>query len=259
MCGLYVLVSEECDKYYVGSSQDIDKRVARHFNELELGKHHNENLQKLWNDGVVFTVKKYLFETREDAYEAEQDFINRHANNGELLNIGRHVKGGDNLSRHPRRQELIDAMRLSIINRYSEMSPEERKVVYGKPGKQNGMYGRSQSAAARFKMSNSHKGRTYRKGFSVSEETKALLSEKAKLRVGEKNPFFGKSHTEETKSKLREKMRGKLPPNTLKVSIDGVVYKSLTDASRLLDIPVPTISWRIKSQNSKYSQYRLVS
>lgn len=38
--------------------------------------------------------------------------------------------------------------------------------------------------------------------------TRTKLSELAKQRVGSKNPFFGKRHTEETKEKIRMKNKG---------------------------------------------------
>lgn len=41
-------------------------------------------------------------------------------------------------------------------------------------------------------------------GHTHTEETKQKLSELAKQRTGESNPFYGHTHTEETKQKIRE-------------------------------------------------------
>lgn len=41
-----------------------------------------------------------------------------------------------------------------------------------------------------------------------SEETKAILSAKGKLRIGELNSFYGKKHSEETKNIISDKKKG---------------------------------------------------
>jgi len=60
----------------------------------------------------------------------------------------------------------------------------------------------------------------------------------------------------ETIQKIKEKSKGRLPPNTIKISIDGNIYISITEASRQLSIPTPTILWRIKSNNPKFDNYK---
>ena len=46
-------------------------------------------------------------------------------------------------------------------------------------------------------------------GHEVSDETKQKMSEKAKLRTSEENPFYGKHHSNETKTKISEANKGR--------------------------------------------------
>jgi len=136
------------------------------------------------------------------------------------------------------------------------MTPEERRQKYGKFGERNGMYRKTHTKEARQIFSELHKGNSYRKGKKATEETRQKMSENAKLKIGEKNGFFGKHHSEETIQKIKEKSKGRLPPNIMKISIDENIYISMTEASRQLNIPTPTILWRIKSKNPKFDSYK---
>lgn len=82
------------------------------------------------------------------------------------------------------------------------------------------------------------------------------MSENAKLKIGDKNPFFGKHHTEETKQLIREKKKGFLPTNSIKISIDNKIYNSITEAARQLNMVMATVLWRLKSKNPKFANYK---
>ena len=73
------------------------------------------------------------------------------------------------------------------------------------------MLGKHHSEESKKKMSNAKKGKpSHNKGKPMSEETKKKLSESKKgLQTGEKNPMFGKHHSEETKQKIGEVHKGK--------------------------------------------------
>ena len=117
------------------------------------------------------------------------------------------------------------------------------------------MYGRTHTDKVKKIFSVMHKGNTYCLGKKASQETKEKMSVIASERLGEKNPFFGKHHSEETKQKLRENKYGTIPTNAREILIDGELYKSVAEAGRKLNVCAPTIIHRIKSPNPKFANY----
>lgn len=110
------------------------------------------------------------------------------------------------------------------------------------------------------KISKKLKGRpSIKKGISTPKHSEWMK---------ENNPFRGKTHSEEHKQKLRElnskpkseetkrkiseKLKGNKPGNMRQVEIDGVVYKSLTEATRQLNLSISTIKGRLKSTSDKF-------
>jgi hypothetical protein len=137
------------------------------------------------------------------------------------------------------------------------MTPEERKIKYGKKGEKNGMYGKTHTEEVRKKISEINKGRiSVFKGIPLSEERKKQLSEFAKTRTGEKNAFYGKHHSQETIEKIRQKNLGRKSKYAIKIIIDDTEYESLTYASLKLNIPIATVLWRLKSKNPKFDNYK---
>jgi len=70
-------------------------------------------------------------------------------------------------------------------------------------------------------------------------------------RPGELNPFWKRLHTPETKQKIRQALR----PNDLlgrKVSIRGLEYPSIAEASRQTNIARKTIRKKIEDKNEKF-------
>jgi len=258
--GVYKISNTLSGRYYIGYSTNINKRFTVHRSKLKQNCHDNIFLQRAYNldgeDKFIYEII-HICDTEEEAKEIELQYLTDLTIRNIIYNLNFNNSGGDLLTHHPDKEKI----RVKILNSCKEtlnkMTPEERSQKYGKFGDKNGMYGKTHTEEVRKTISEINKGRvSVNKGKKASEETRQKISENAKLRIGEKNSFFGKHHSEETIQKIKEKSKGRLPPNILKISIDGNIYISMTEASRQLNIPTPTILWRIKSNNPKFDNYK---
>lgn len=129
-------------------------------------------------------------------------------------------------------QEELDEWEQYYINFYNTLSPNGYNLQEGGRGgvpsedarrkmseshkrllsrEKHPMLGKHHSEESKKKMSNAKKGKpSHNKGKPMSEETKKKLSESKKgLQSGEKNPMFGKHHSDETKQKISKIHKGK--------------------------------------------------
>lgn len=62
-CGIYYIYCVENEKFYIGQSVDIEKRLKAHFRMLKRNNHHNKYLQNAYNkygyESFVFGVAEY--------------------------------------------------------------------------------------------------------------------------------------------------------------------------------------------------------
>lgn len=256
----YILKVKETGHFYVGSSNKIKTRTNVHLSQLKKGVHHNARLQKLFNEGNTVSLSRvYFFETIHQAQEMELSTISENKDNPLMLNIGLGVKGGDNLTRNDNREDIIKKITSSIRKRVSNYTEEDRKLLSLRAsGPNNGMYGKTHTPEVRKRLSEINKGNRYNVGRKLSPEHCRKMSEYAKTRLGPKNSFYGRHHSEKTKRTLSLRMMGRKPQNTNKVSIDGVEYLSQADAAKALDVCVGTISFRLRSKNPRFKNYRVI-
>lgn len=252
--GIYSIINKTNGKKYIGSSMDVNRRVKRHLYDLKRGKHHNAYLQRSYDKHGKESFEFIILEETENLFERELFWIENIG--GILYNIGG-IGGGDNLTNHPERENIILRISETLTTKASSMTDKERKEKYGNQEDKNGMYGRCHTSQSKQKMSNSLKeyykiNKSKSIGRKHSEETKSLLSKKASERTGDKNPFYGKTHSKETKEKIAKSNRGRIPTNTRRVIADGVSYDSVTECSKVLYVSPALIIYRIKSDNYNY-------
>ena len=243
--------------FYIGSTGQFDKRINNHFNQLRSGTHYNLNLQKAWNKtNGSFMVSSIQTSSRDEAYQLEQESIARALNSPRrnlLTNIGVNSRGGDNLSNHPKREEIIHNRTRSQKEYLLSLTPKEKKDKYGMPGLLNPMFGKNHSDETKRKISEYNKGHSYNKGCKLSSEHVEKIRIRQRLRTGAKNSFYGKKHSDSTKAKLRSKLLGKLPINLRPITADGLEFKSCADAARYFNISQGLVTYRIKS--NKYPSW----
>ena len=266
--GVYKISNNLCPegKYYIGYSCHIHKRWGKHQSTLKTNKHCNIRMQRAYDkygsDCFDYEILQEC-ETEEEAKKVELSYLEDLTIRDKLYNLHYNSSGGDMLTYHPNREEIIEKRAREQKKRNSELTPEEYKRRFCmKIGEKNGMYGRTHTDEVKRLYSEMHKGNTYNLGRKASQETKDKMSVIASERLGEKNPFFGKHHSEETLNKIQEtkqkniaKYGRTLPKHTREILIDGKTYISATEAGRQLDISTGTILHRIKSPNPLYANY----
>lgn len=92
MIGVYSIYSKSQDKYYIGKSKDIHKRITKHISDLKLGRHHSPYLQHIYNKyGIDDLEFKIIQETTyEESGELEKFYIKKYDsyNNGFNCTLG---------------------------------------------------------------------------------------------------------------------------------------------------------------------------
>lgn len=234
MVGIYEIKNKVTGKSYIGSSKQIQKRWEQHLLALRKGIHHSVLLQRAWNkygeDCFEFLIKEECGEGQ--LLEREQQYLNLKPE----YNVGAQASGGDNLTNHPNKMEIIQKIKDTSQAKMSLLTDEERQERFSRPMENN---------------PNWKGGTTYSYcECGVRKKPKAKTCNKCRDRTGENNPFYGKTHSEETKKRLREhaSKRTKKPSNSKKVIVDGTEYITAQAAASAYGISRSLVNYRCNSE-----------
>lgn len=221
--GIYKIRNIIDNKFYVGSSIDLDGRKYRHFHTLKIQKHANDKLQRAYNkygkENFVFEIIERLYDLPKDKLKCKKIVLNREQywiDKLDAVNKGYNInKKADSRLGTKQPKEAIESARQKNMGR--------KMSEYNKQQLLKAHIGMKHSKESKAKMSKSHKGckpwnkgvpRTEKEkeniskghiGIKISEETRRKLSDRNK---GENNSFYGKRHSEKTKKILSEKHKG---------------------------------------------------
>lgn len=244
LSGIYKIINTKNGKFYLGSAKNLQKRWRRHLNALGKNIHENLHLQRAFNK---YGREFFEFQVVENCEISE--LLIREQYYLDLLtpwditigyNIGKNSSGGDNISNHPE----IDRIR-------------QRKSEIGKENWTKPAYREKQLKRLAGSGNPNWKGGISSR-FCIECNTPITYGRercKSCSKIGKNNNFFGKTHSLETKERLRVGRLGKKPTNTKQVSINGTVFLSAADAAKELGVCAATITWRVKSKNPKFQNY----
>lgn len=222
--GIYRIINLVNQKYYLGSSKNIQARWKyEHLKLLRNNKHENIKLQRAWNKYGEINFKLEILEycQENELRTKEQHYLNElkpwASNIG--YNISAHATGGDTLSNHPDLEKIKLKLKQNnnIVVLKGELNP---RWSGGRPKCLNC-------------------GKTLCYGNKRCKKCAFLK---------ELNPFFGKKHSEETKNKLRLHLINNPIPNkkARKIKIYGIIYESISKAAKALGMKVSTLSRQLR-------------
>lgn len=194
--GIYKIVNTKNGKMYIGSSKNIKRRWGIHKSSLKNNRHHSVYLQRAWHK---YGKENFVYEViKEMSNASETELFNEETNCITTLkpdyNVGC-VGGGDNLTNHPNRELIIKKITQSIHAKNARMTEQDKLEKWSRPGEKNPNWKGGLSVK-------------YCKDCGI-EINYGNLRCMACSKIGSQNPFYGKTHSKESRIKLSKSRKGK--------------------------------------------------
>lgn len=224
----YKIINKRTGRGYVGSTTNVDKRWSEHKYYLKMNTHHNMNLQADYNNCCEADFEIQVTYSG-PLYKEHEQMVLDHATEGTLYNIGRSAVGGDNFTNHPLKEEIKTRISDTMKRLHSLEGEEDpwRNVDFR--GSYNPNWKGGIATDYNLIWDKCECGEDKKKTSSL------CFNCHVSSRQGERNAFFGKSHSEETKEKLRRAHTGKENKSCwVGVSIEGKVFKNMVEVAKIL-------------------------
>ncbi|ASD51971.1 homing endonuclease [Pseudomonas phage PspYZU05] len=232
--GIYQIKNIVNNKIYVGSAKNFERRWARHIKDLENGNHSSIKLQRsfdLHGNVFEFSILEKIEYVKDIIIERENFWINKLNSKINGYNIA-DASFGDVLSTHPNKEKILAKRTKTVKEKMESLGKEGRKRLFSKPGELNGRWDPSTHVYCSC-------------GKRITNT--ASCCAKCRKRTGEDNPFFGRKHGKEFLDKMSKLKLGVRPTNAKRISCDGMIFESGSDAAKHFSISAGLVSYRVKS------------
>ena len=160
-------------------------------------------------------------------------------------NVSKYAKAGDQISYHPFRDKIVENMTQNLLAKNGKLSFEEKQAKWARFGQANPNYkGREVDKVCRC-------------GGAKDIYSKQCESCYYAFMNGKGNHFYGKTHSEETRKLISEKLKAlnMKPPTMIPVIVEGIEYESITAAGKALNLTPSHVLFRLKSKNKRFVNY----
>lgn len=253
---LYKLVVEGTHKCYIGQTENVDQRFQRHISTLRSGKHHNIHLQEYYDNNNPKITIEVICESDSCVDGMEEQLILENYDN--LFNVSKKAKGGDTISYHPLNEDI--RCKISNASKIMWSNIEYRGRRKGVSGENNPNYKDGRTLIMRQCFDCGKEVKTYYEIDTPLSAIKCQVCVKPRL-FGEDNPFFGKTHTEETKQLISESKKSRflrgdaVTKQCKKILANGKVFFNCADCARYYGVSNGTITFRVRSENYDFHYY----
>jgi group I intron endonuclease len=259
---IYKIINLVNDKFYVGSTINKKVRFRQHRKLLRGNRHHCKHLQAAWNK---YGEAKFNFVVVEEVadgrslQEIEEIYLMQHVGQPCCYNTGRSADAPwrnappeitpnfGRVVKQEQKEQISVTLKAFYAESYynhprvgkthsEETKQRIREAKLANPTK--AWQGKPRDAATRKKIGDAQRGKP-KSPRMLTEEGRAKVM--AAAAAGHYSHWQGRQHKEETKQKLRKRVRAYRPDGIL------IEYGSLTEALEALQLKMPTLRRALQS------------
>lgn len=240
--GVYKIFNTLCpnEKYYIGYSHDVMKRWNQHKYDLKMKRHCNSYLQNSYNKYGSDCFTYEILHECENEYEAQKyelSYLKDVNIRKKLYNLT--FSNDDDIMYHS--EDTLIKMKQSHKNSYKKgrIIANKRNIIINDIS-----YPSINEASRQLEMSPSNIKYRLKSTKYINYEYADNINE----------------ISEETRTKLQNSSKGYLPKphNFRSIVINNIVYKSVSEAARQINVHRTSIYDRLKSSNPKFANYKYV-